>query len=188
MPLRLTKASTLIRSFSCERFGCYLVGLSVPHLKELLAVYAPRRPLATPNIEKSARAADYYAGDALDAAFASPNIEKFANEVNFMQNGNGSARPLPKFAFMCTQCGQMMSANRYYAQKACSRSRNSCEHAAARNPERTSSVDCAHNRNFWQDLAFCALINKPTAAKPCSPLRNPMKRRWRRNRCHAEDA
>lgn len=164
MPLRLTKASTLIRSFSCERFGCYLVGLSVPHLKELLAGYA------------------------LDAAFASPNIEKFANEVNFMQNGNGSARPLPKFAFMCTQCGQMMSANRYYAQKACSRSRNSCEHAAARNPERTSSVDCAHNRNFWQDLAFCALINKPTAAKPCAPLRNPMKRRWRRNRCHAEDA
>lgn len=68
MPLRQTKASTLIRSFSCERFGCYLVGLSVPHLKELFAGYAVK------------------------AAFASPNIEKLANEVNFMQNGNGSAR------------------------------------------------------------------------------------------------
>ena len=60
MPLRLTKASSQIRSCESERFGCYLVGLSVPHLKELLAVYADRRGLTTPNIENTPRAVDFY--------------------------------------------------------------------------------------------------------------------------------
>ena len=61
MPLRLTKASTQIRSCPSERFGCYLVGLSVPHLKELGAYYALLPACATPNIEKSAQGTDFYA-------------------------------------------------------------------------------------------------------------------------------